>query len=346
MKTNYVTIKDIARQLGVSASTVSRALKDHPDISKSTKDAVQELAEKLNYQPNALALSLKHRSSKTIGVIIPEIVHFFFSSVISGIEDVAYEAGFTVIICQSNEMYSREVENTKALIAHRVDGILISVTKNTSQYKHLENIMESGIPMVFFDRIVPEITADQVIIDDEMAAYKATKHLIDLGRKRILHFSGPSNLLIGRQRLAGYLRALKEAGMEENRDLIVNVDSYEGGFRAIRWLIDREVDFDGLFAVNDSTAIGAMHALQNHNISIPQQVAIIGFSDGRLSSISRPTLSSVDQHGYEMGSQAMLLLLERINATEDYPAVTKKLETNLVIRSSSSLENKDFFANV
>ncbi|WP_203532636.1 LacI family DNA-binding transcriptional regulator [Draconibacterium halophilum] len=190
MKSGLVTIKDLARELNISPSTVSRALKDHPDISKETKRAVQELAQKLNYQPNAVALSLKQRRSNTIGVIIPEIVHYFFSSVISGIEDVAYDAGFNVIICQSNERYEREVANAKTLLSSRVDGVLISISKETTDYKHLYNFNRNEVPMVFYDRVVPGIAADQVIIDDFDAAYKATCHLIDSGRTRIAHLGG------------------------------------------------------------------------------------------------------------------------------------------------------------
>jgi len=184
MKSGLITIKDIARELKISPSTVSRALKNHPDISVETKRAVNELASKSNYQPNAVALSLKKRRSNTIGVIIPEIVHYFFSSVISGIEDVAYDAGFNVIICQSNEKYDREVVNTRTLLANRVDGILVSISKETQNFDHFYKVRENEVPLVFYDRVVPGFDADQVIVDDFEAAYRATKHLIEGGRKK------------------------------------------------------------------------------------------------------------------------------------------------------------------
>ena len=184
---SQVTIKDIARALGISASTVSRALKDHPDISRDTKDAVNELAKKLHYKPNAVALSLKSSKTNTIGVIIPELVHYFFSSVISGIEDVAYDAGYTVMLCQSNEKYEREIINAQALLSNRVEGALISISKETNDYNHLQNIEESGIPMVFFDRVPPGFDSDSVIIDDKKAAFNAVCHLIESGCKRIAH---------------------------------------------------------------------------------------------------------------------------------------------------------------
>ncbi len=336
MRSNQVTIKDIARILGISPSTVSRALKDHPDISDETKIAVNELATKLKYQPNAVALSLKNSRSNTIGVIIPEIVHFFFSSVISGIEDVAYDAGFTVIICQSNEKYDREVANAKMLLSHRVDGVLVSVAKETTNFDHLKMLIDGGLPLVFFDRIVPEIDTDQVIVDDEEAAYRATKHLIESGRKRIAHFAGPQNLLIGRHRKNGYLRAIREAGLPDDPKLIIEADNFEKGHIGVNQLFELEKLPDGIFTTNDLTAIGVMKSLQKKGIIIPDQIAVVGFSDGRFSGITEPSLSSVDQHGYEMGTIAIKMLLDRLmNPSDSYVPQKKVLQANLIIRGSS-----------
>ena len=336
MKGNQVTIKDIARILGISPSTVSRALKNHPDISAETKLAVNQLAVKLRYQPNAVALSLKRSRSNTIGVIIPEIVHYFFSSVISGIEDVAYKAGFTVIMCQSNEKYDREVANARMLLSHRVDGVLVSVSKETGNYDHLKMLQEGGLPLVFFDRIVPEIAADQVIIDDEEAAYKATKHLIGAGRRHIAHYEGPQNLLIGRYRKDGYIRALKEAGLPIDPELIVDADSFDKAFLITNELMNRDVPPDGIFATNNFAAIGAMQALQKRGIIIPDQVAVVGFSDGRFSGVSESTLTSVNQHGYEMGTTATEMLLKWIlNDSSEFVPETKILYADLIVRESS-----------
>jgi DNA-binding LacI/PurR family transcriptional regulator len=336
MKSGLVTIKDLARQLKISPSTVSRALKNHPDISVETKLAVNELAKKLNYQPNAVALSLKQQRSNTIGIIIPEIVHYFFSSVISGIEDIAYDAGFNVIICQSNERYDREVANTKTLLANRVDGILVSISKETKDFSHLYNIRDNGVPLVFYDRAVAGFYADQVIIDDLDAAYRATKHLIESGRRKIVHFAGPQNLLIGQQRKEGYLRALKEANIEIDESLIIEADNFEKARLAIVKILDENKTFDGVFAVNDFTAIGAMQTMQKRGIIIPDEIAIVGFSDGRLSGITNPTLTSVDQHGYEMGTVATEMLLKRIlSEKKDHPFETKVLNANLIVRDSS-----------
>ncbi len=339
MRSNQITIKDIARILGISPSTVSRALKDHPDINTDTKKAVNELAKKLKYQPNAVALSLKNSRSNTIGVIIPEIVHYFFSSVISGIEDVASKKGFTVIICQSNESYDREVANTNTLLSHRVDGILVSISKETHSFDHLVNLQESGIPLVFFDRIAPEINADQVIINDLEASYKATRHLIETGRRRIAHFAGPQSLIIGRDRLQGYMNALNEAGIPIDPRLIIEADTYERARVAVIEMLDAGIVPDGVFAVNDLTAIGAMQTIQKKGYKIPDDIAIVGFSDGRFSGITDPNLSSVDQHGYEMGTTAAEILFRRILSNEEeYVPEIKILTADLIVRGSSVKE--------
>lgn len=338
MKSNQVTIKDIAKQLGISASTVSRALQGHPDISEETTRLVNELATQLKYQPNAVALSLKHQRTRIIGVIIPEIVHYFFSSVISGIEDVAYHAGFNVIICQSNEKYDREVSNTKTLLAQRVDGILVSISKETTDFQHLQNIVSQNLPLVFFDRIAPGIKGDQVIINDSEAAYQATKHMIDQGRTRIAHFAGPQNLLIGQQRKDGYIKALRTANLPIDHRLIIEADNFERAQQAILDFSAQKFMPDGIFAVNDITAIGAMKAIQKLGFKVPKDIALVGFSDGRFSGITEPSLSSVDQHGYEMGITATEMLLKRILEKDDLrmPEI-KVLEGDLIIRGSSKL---------
>ncbi len=335
MKKGLTTIKDIARKLKVSPSTVSRALKNHPDISEATKKAVNELARKLNYQPNAVALSLKQSRSNTIGVIIPEIVHYFFSSVISGIEDVAYEAGFNVIICQSNEKYDREVANVKTLLAHRVDGILVSVSKETKDYNHFQYIRKNRIPLVFYDRIVPGLRTDQVIIDDFEAAYQATKHLTDTGRKRIVHFTAPQNLLIAQKRKEGYLKAISNAGLTTGEELVFQADNFEKARVTVLDILKNNLQIDGVFAVNDLTAIGAMQTLLKRGIKVPEDVAVAGFSDGRFSGITDPTLTSVDQHGYEMGTVATEMLLKRILSEKDYTCRTQVLNANLIVREST-----------
>src|SRR5687767_12271562 len=221
MKFSQITIKDIARELGISPSTVSRALKDHPDISKETKKAVSELAAKLNYQPNIVALNLRTQKTNTIGVVIPELVHFFFSTVISGIEDVAYSAGYNVIITQSNESLQRKKTDIKALFNSRVDGMLISVSRETNTFDHIDNILAKGVPMVFFDRVYETANSSKIIVDDLSGAKDATQHLIDQGCKRIAHLEGPPNLNITKQRLEGYVEAHKDHKIAVNKSLIM-----------------------------------------------------------------------------------------------------------------------------
>lgn len=336
MKSPPVTIKDIARELGVSPSTVSRALKDHPDISASTKLQVRELVEKLKYRPNAVALSLRSRKSYTIAVIVPAIVHHFFSSVISGIDAVANEAGYNVMIFQSNEMYEREVKIAGAIASNQAEGVLVSVSKTSKNFKHLRELMEDGLPLVFFDRACEEIEADKVIVDDFNGAFTAVEHLIKTGCKRIAHFSAPQHLQIGYQRKRGYITALEKHGFEIDDDLIIKCDTIEEALETTPKIMSLPNPPDAIFAVNDLTAIGAMKVLKKMNIKIPEEVSIIGFTDGLVSTVTDPPLSTISQNGAEIGRKAMEMLLCRINALEeDYPARTEIIETNLVIRGTT-----------
>ncbi len=256
MNKGRVTIKDIARELGISPSTVSKALKGHPDISPATKKAVKELVDRWNYKPDPIALSLQGGLSKSIGVIVPEIVHFFFSTVISGIEDLANESGYHVMFCQSNESYSREVRAVQTLLASRVDGILVSLSKVTENFDHFRRIIDSGIPLVFFDRICEELQTDRVIVDDETGAYEAVKHLILTGCRNIVHLAGPPNLNIAKNRKNGYLKALSEYNIKVCGENIIRCDSPADAARIIPELAGRYPRPDGIFAVNDLTAAG------------------------------------------------------------------------------------------
>lgn len=335
MKGHQVTIKDIAKILHISPSTVSRALKDHPDINPQTKKNVKDLAEKLNYKPNKVALSLLQQESKIIGVIIPEIIHYFFSTVISGIEKVANEAGYHIIIAQSNESYYKEVENVQALLSSNIDGFIISMAKTTMQFDHFKNIEEIGVPMVFFDRSCDVVNADRIIIDDYDGAYKATKHLIDNGCKNIIHLAGPLNLDIGKNRKEGYLAALNESNIPLYDYSIQICDTKEHAFQLIPELLRRHPAIDGIFAVNDLTAIGTIKAIKSIHKDVPQDVLVVGFTNSFISQISDPELTTVDQKGYEMGQNAARLLLKRIKSNENYGPVTTILNTELVVRKSS-----------
>lgn len=340
MQKGKVTIKDIARELGISPSTVSKALKNHPDISPETKKAVRELVERWNYKPDPIALSLKIGSSKTIGVIVPEIVHYFFSTVISGIEDLAYDSGYHVMFCQSNESYEREVKSVVTLLSSRVDGILVSMSKSTLEFSHFRKIPESGIPLVFFDRICEEIESDRVIVDDEVGAFDAVTHLIESGCRNIVHMAGPQNLQIGRCRKDGYLRALAQSGFAQREENIIRCDTAEEARLVVPELLKREPVPDGIFAVNDLTAAEAMRIIKNHGFRVPEEISIVGFTSGMISDLTDPPLSSVGQHGYEIGREAVSLLIQRLEKKIDLPFQTKVIKTELVVKGSSGKQLK------
>ena len=337
MKNKQATIKDIAREIGVSPSTVSRALNDHPAISKATKARIKAKAIELKYEPNIVALSLKNQSTKTIGVIIPELIHFFFSSVISGIEEVAYDNGYTVMVCQSNESHEKEVKDVMALLAHRVDGLLISQAKEILNNDHYDEIQRRGVPLVFFDRKPDDVEAPSIIIDDALAAHGATRHLIDRGCKSILHLGNNLEMPISKSRVAGYKKALKESGQKIEDSKIIDCPSsmQNDSYMQILSLLEGGMIIDGLFASNDLLAIGAIKALKQHGLRIPEDVAVVGFSNWNFCDMVDPPLSSVDQPGKEMGKKAMKRLLKMIKEDEDGQNDVMILDTKLIIRKSS-----------
>ncbi|MBC35622.1 MAG: LacI family transcriptional regulator [Bacteroidetes bacterium] len=335
MKGHRVTIKDIARMLNISPSTVSYALNDHPNINPKTKQTVKDLAKKLNYKPNKVALSLLQNESKIIGLIIPEIIHHFFSTVISGIEQVANKAGYHVMICQSNESFEREVENVQALLSRNIDGFIISMSKNTFDHDHFKNIKKIGVPIVFFDRPAEGIFGDSVIVDDLNGAYQAVKHLIEIGCRNIVHFAGPQHLSIGENRKLGYIKAHREMGIPVNEDLIVVCDSFEQAQEIIPEFYNKHPEIDGVFTVNDLTAFGTIKGLKQVGKRVPDDVAVCGFTNSFISNMGDFELSTVDQKGFEMGQVAAGLLLDRMKSEENYPPVQKVLKTELLIRDSS-----------
>lgn len=335
MRSSQVTIKDIAAELGISPSTVSRALKNHPEISEETKRAVKELAKKLNYEPNAIALSLQSSKSNIIGLVIPEIVHYFFSQVISGIEDVAYDAGYHVMICQSNESYIREVKNIQTLLSSRIEGLLVSLSKETRDFSHFRNLNKKNIPIVFFDRICEELETDHVIVNDFKGAYDAVEHLINMGCKRIAHLATSQDLIIGRNRYNGYIKALKDNNLTIDERLVVRCDTHKAARLVTKRLIYEIQPPDGIFAVNDLTAIGALQTVKENGLRIPEDIKVIGFSNGIYSTMTDPPLSTVEQFGYLMGQKAARMVLDRILSRENYPVRIEEIETQLIIREST-----------
>jgi DNA-binding LacI/PurR family transcriptional regulator len=331
------TIKDIARQLHVSPSTVSRALRDHSEISPSTKKRVVALADKLDYHPDSIAQSLQTKKTKTIGVIVPEIKQPFFASVINGIEEFTYEAGYTIIVCQSNETYDREVVYTRSLVSHRVAGLLVSLSQKTKNFDHFKVLQRRNIPMVFFDRVSNAINASKVVVDDYNGAYEVVDYLIRSGYRRIAHLAGPKNLSICKLRLKGYKDALKNENLPFNKDLVVygGLDDTDGvaGFQK---LLNLNTLPDAVFAVNDPVAAGAFITIKENGLKIPDDVALAGFSNTNLTSLLDPPLTTVEQPSYEIGKTAAQLLMEQIKSdNETFVPEVKVLKTRLIIRGST-----------
>lgn len=335
MKKPPITIKDIAKALNISPSTVSRALKNHPDISQDTKDAVNKFAKENHYKPNSLALSLRMSINNTIGVIVPEINNYFFSSVLSGIEQVANSENFNIIVSQSDENPDKEVHNTQALIGARVSGILASLCKHTTNYEHFQEVLDSDIPLVFFDRICIGLNTDRVVVDDYVGAFAAVEYMIQTGCKRIAFFSSPFHLEISKNRKNGYLDALRKYGIPVDDSLIKVCDTREEAIIIAPEILDRPDRPDGFFAINDHCAAGIMYAVKLAKLRIPDDVAIFGFSDGELARACDPMLSTVEQHGYDMGRDAARLLIDKIKGVTHGQYSNKIVKTNLIIREST-----------
>lgn len=332
-----ITINDLAKRLNLSASTVSRALRDHPDISKKTKARVRDVAAKTNYQPNLIAQSLQTRRSNNIGVIVPEIRNTFFSTVISGIEEVAYEAGYTIMVCQSNDTYIRETINTRALAANRVAGMLVSISQETHDFEHLRTIMTQGIPLVLFDRIVEDLEVSKVVVDDFNGAYNAVSYLIRQGRKRIAHIGGRNQLYVSRKRRQGFEAAMKDHNISPNPDYIVTGGYHEeDGRAAAQELCGLAAPPDAVFAINDPVALGAYMHFIDSGIKIPEEIALIGFSNNPNTTLIRPRLTTVSQPAFEMGKVAVSLLLKKLGSSSiTSSAETVVLKTELLIRESA-----------
>ncbi|GAA3584808.1 LacI family DNA-binding transcriptional regulator [Snuella lapsa] len=321
-----ITLKQIARELDVSVSTVSKALSGSKEISEDTTQKIQAFAKLYNYRPNNIALSLKNRKTKTIGILIPEIVHHFFSTVIRGIELIANRRGYNVIVGLSNESFSKEIINMEMLANGSIDGFILSISKETllkQDYHHFQATMNQGIPIVMFDRVVNEISCDKVIVDDFNGAVKAVKKLIDNQCKHIALITTMDYVSVGRLRTQGYLEALQNKGIEADPNLILKVDD---SLNVDNHLEDLEIEIehflksnpniDGVFAVNEIYAVTAMKAARKLGRSIPDNVQVIGFTDGVLSKHATPSLTTVSQHGQKMGEQAANLLIDRLEALD------------------------------
>ncbi len=334
-----LTLKQIAKELDVSISTVSKALKDSSEIGEDTKDKIKAFAKLYNYKPNNIALSLKNRKTKTIGIIIPEIVHHFFTTVISGVEKVANELGYNVLVCLSDNSFDKEVLNMEMLANGSTDGFIMSLAKETMQkgdYHHLQETINQGMPLVLFDRVVDEIACDKVIIDDVIGAKKAVNHLVEIGCKRIALITTVDYVIVGKLRTHGYQQALYEAGLPIDESMILKIEEMENSEAEIEHFL-KEKNVDGVFAVNEHFAISAIKTLQENNKKIPEDVSVIGFTDGELSKRFIPSLTTVSQHGERMGEEAARILIDKLErpASDDDNYKTIIVETGLVKRNST-----------
>ena len=334
------TLKEIAEILGISITTVSKALKDYPDVSKKTKAMVKELAVTMNYRPNSFAVNLRTKESKTIGLIIPEIVHHFFSSVIKGIVSQAEKKGYLVIILQSDESYKLEKKQMELLLNKNVDGLLISLANATADFDHLTDFMEQGKPLVLFDKVAKIVNCSKIIIDDRKAAETATQHLIDTGCKRIAHFRGPLLPQNSIDRFLGYRQALRNNDMSYDPSLVYICSdmSFEEGGDYAEQLVKEHPDVDGVFINTDMVAIGAITRLREIGIKVPEQISIVGFSNWFMSSAISPSLTTIDQPGFEMGKEAFKRLYKEMQAMKSKTQLTPKikvLETALIKREST-----------
>jgi DNA-binding LacI/PurR family transcriptional regulator len=333
-----VTIKDIARMLGISKSTVSRALSGRSDIHPETKKKIVALANELHYAPNALAINLKQQRTNTIGVIIPETTNRFFARAVGGIQKRADMAGINVMICQSSESYIAEKKNIHSLVSSRVDGLLVSVSRETDRSDHFAALLDNGIPLVFFDRICEDVDASQVYTDNFEIAMEGTEHLIKQGCSRIAFVAGPQHLFNSRNRLKGYLEALKKHDLPVKDSYVIHshyrsdkVEEYT------RYLINLPQRPDAVFAINDYAALEMMHIMKKHGLRIPQDIAVLGFNNETMSKFVEPSLSSIDHPAHDIGAAAAEILINQIRHHDMLPE-KRVIKSKLVIRESTLLK--------
>ncbi|GGF05640.1 LacI family DNA-binding transcriptional regulator [Hymenobacter cavernae] len=327
----------MAKELNISVSTVSRALNNHTSISESTRKRVWQLAKEVNYQPNHLAAALRKGRSNLLGVMVPHIEGHFFSSVMHGIETVASKSGFNIMICQSNENVANERKNIESLMNAQVEGILVSLARNTHDFKHFDKVDNLAIPLVFFDRVLEGLNVSSVIIDDYLGAYQAVTHLIEQGCQRIAHFAGPQHLNIYKNRHRGYLDALRAHGLPLDEQLVYTCDMRtEDGTEGMEKLLALDVPPDAVFSSSDFSIVGAMQVLKARQIRVPQDIALVGFSNETFTSLTEPRLTSVDQRCEQMGQSAVKLFLEMLeDRSGSFSPRRIVLQPELLVRESS-----------
>ena len=331
------TIHDIAKELNITASTVSRALKDHPRISEATKKAVQKAAKKLNYQPNHIAAALRNGRSKIIGVIVPTTDRSFFGSIIRGIEEVANKANYNVMICQTYDNYQKEVTTVEALLNARVDGVIVSFAKETENFDHFKKVKDKGIPLVLFDRSFQGLDVSRVVLDDFLGAYQAVEHLIQQGCQRIAHFTNTRKISIYKERLRGYKEGLEANGLHYDSELVIEGNlQYEDGRKGMEQLLALEKRPDAVFSASAYSAVGALEVCKEKGIDVPQEMAIVGFANEPFTSFCDPPITTVDQQSMLIGNAAAEIFLEQMSlGPEKFVPKRIVLTPELIIRKSS-----------
>ena len=334
-----LTMKDIARELGISVATVSRALKDSPRISPERRAAIQQFAREHDFTPNVLAESLRHsrvQPIKLIGVIIPEFTHFYFSSVLAGIDEEASSRGYRIMVAQSNEQYEREVRICQSFYENKVCGVIVSQAKDTKRYDHFERLMDAGVPLVFYDRICTGVNASRVVVDDYMGAFNAVSHLIETGCTRIAFYGSAPTLEISKNRFNGYKDALLKHGLHYDESLTRICDNRADAEAITPELLENDTPPNGFFAVNDDTAIGILYTAKRMGFRVPEDISICGFTNGQRAVACDPMLTTVEQRGMKVGEEAADILIDQVEGIIPRDKAERRIvRTRLVVRGTT-----------
>lgn len=334
-----LTMKDIAAHFGISVATVSRALKDSPRISAERRAAIQQYAREHNFTPNMIAESLRHsriQPMKVIGVIIPEFAHYYFSSILSGIEEEASAHGYRIMVAQSNEQYEREVKICKSFYENKVCGIIVSQAKDTHRYDHFQQLIDTGIPLVFYDRICTGVNASRVVVDDYMGAFNAVSHLIETGCNRIAYYGSAMTLEISKNRYNGYKDALLKHGIQPDPELVRLCDNRTDAESITPEMLNSSAPPNGFFAVNDDTAIGILYTAKRMGFRVPEDISICGFTNGQRAIACDPMLTTVEQRGTKVGEEAADILIGHVEGTIPPGKIERRIiRTRLIIRGTT-----------
>jgi DNA-binding LacI/PurR family transcriptional regulator len=334
-----MTMKDIAAEMGVSVATVSRALKDSPRISKDLRMRIQQYAREHNFTPNVLAESLRHsriQPQKLIGVIVPELVHYYFMTILKGIEEEAEAHGYRIIVAQSGEHYEKEVRLCQSFYENKVCGIIVSQAKDTQHYEHFQRLIDAGVPLVFYDRICTGVNASRVVVDDYMGAFNAVTHLINTGCRRIAYFGSQLNLEIAKNRYNGYKDALLKHGLPFREELTRICDNRSDAEMLTPSLFDGDIYPDAFFAVNDDTAIGILYSVKRMGLRVPEDISICGFTNGERAIACEPMLTTVEQRGVMVGEEAASILIGHVEGTIPMDRTEKRVvRTRLILRGTT-----------